>query len=514
MEQVKDTTLQHIAEKALSESVVRLEFWSPATYHGYVLSFDVDDPTQYLDIELVDQPSNKTRCIFEEIMSHASGFFVDKNMIVTNFHVAQGRSSIVAEFVDKQQKFQIESIEAYDIENDLILLKVNGEGVPLTVGDSTEIKSEDVICAAGYPNGNAEIAHGSIDGMSLSNRRIRMRISTTGGSSGCPIFNSNGDVIGVDASGDEVYSYAIPANTLKALINKDRESLPLKEWQKLPYIRAFAEKKEGDKLQKEGEYKKAIAHYDTTVELNPEMIKAYESRAEARIEIGAFNRADEDLIAVRRLAPVSFSFSNLRRYVSWKRRGVWIWGSYLFIMFMRTIFGRYGWYRFKGHAKMGIAKSGAKKGNKNRAKLIYQEALYDFTDAIRLKPKVAGIYNSRGWTKYLLGQLETEEENEAKAQKLFHEAISDADTALQLHTKDSKYRAAYYHTRGAVKAALNDHHAAIEDFHECIRLRPKKAVYYHDRGLSKQALEQHEAAEVDFAKAQELDPKSKITQAN
>lgn len=51
---------------------------------------------------------------------------------------------------------------------------------------------------------------------------------------------------------------------------------------------------------------------------------------------------------------------------------------------------------------------------------------------------------------------------------------------------------------------LNHYQEAIEDFDECIRLKPKKALYYHDRGLSLKALGQN--AEADFAKAEELDP--------
>ncbi len=506
MEENKDNTLQQIAENALSDSVVRFELWSPASYSDYVVSFNVENPTKYQQEETVEDLLHK---IIEEHLSHASGFFVDKHLIVTNFHVAQGRSSIIAKLDGKQEEFQIESVEAYDIENDIILLKVIGEGIPLTLGNSSKIMDEDVICAVGYPNGVAEITHGVIDGVRESDQRIRMRIETTDGSSGCPIFNRHGETIGVDASGNEVYSYAIPSNTLKELIKKTKESIPFKEWQKLPHIRAFTETKAGDKFRKAGEYSKAIAHYDIAIELKADMVEAYRGRAVARMELWAFGRAAVDWITLRRLDPVSLSLSNFRKYVSWKRKGVWIWGGYLLILFLRTLFGKCGWYRFKGHAKIGMANSEAKKGNKTTVKMIYQESIYDFTECIILKPKVAGIYNSRGWTKYLLGQLETEKENEANAQKLYQDAINDAESALQLATKDSKYKAAYYHTRGAAKAVLDDHDGAIEDFNESIRLKPKKALYYHDRGLSKKALGQHEAAEADFAKAKELDPKFK-----
>ena len=82
----------------------------------------------------------------------------------------------------------------------------------------------------------------------------------------------------------------------------------------------------------------------------------------------------------------------------------------------------------------------------------------------------------------------------------------DADEALRLQPERDIHRSAYFHTRGAAKAALGDHNAAIEDFDESIHLNPNKALFYHDRGFSKQARGQHEAAEADFEKAKELDP--------
>ena len=487
MEQDKDLTLQQIAESALADSVVRL---------------DVEREIPLLAL----RPEYKLSKINS---SSGSGFFIEKHLIVTNCHVIIGTKLVSIRLSGSVYVFGIESVISYDIENDLVILKVVYEGKPLILGDSDKIREGDGICAIGYPSGEAKVIHGTVDSILGSRNRIRTLIDTSSGSSGSPIMNSKGAIIGIASSSDSSYGYIVPSNLLKQLISDSGQALPIEEWQNLPPIRAISETGFGDDMMKNGDYKKAIAHYDSAIELNPKMLKAYEGRADAKNELWAFGRAIEDLIAVRRLDPVSFSFSNIWKFVSWKREGVWIWGSYLLILFLRTLFGKYGWLRFKGHAKIGAAKSEAKKGDKAKVKMIYQESISDFTEAITLKPKVAGTYNSRGWTKYLLGQLETEEENEMKAQELYQEAISDADLALQSATKESNNKAACYHTRGAAKAGLGDHEGAITDFNECIRLRPKKALYYHDCGLSKQALGQHEAAEVDFAKTKELDPKFK-----
>ena len=145
-------------------------------------------------------------------------------------------------------------------------------------------------------------------------------------------------------------------------------------------------------------------------------------------------------------------------------------------------------------------------GNNEKAQRLYQAAIYLFTEAINLNPKVALTYNNRGWVKYLLGQFETKQGNAPDAEELYQEAVNDVTAALQLKPKLARIQAASYHTRGTAKAALGNHNGAIEDFNESIRIKPKKARYYHDRGLSKEALGQTEEAEADFVKVKELDP--------
>ena len=136
----------------------------------------------------------------------------------------------------------------------------------------------------------------------------------------------------------------------------------------------------------------------------------------------------------------------------------------------------------------------------------YQMAIDDYTEAINQDPNRSIAYNNRGWTQSLLGQVATKEGNSKEAHRLYQEAVSDSDMALQLQTTGDIFRSSFYHTRGAAKVGLGDHNGAIEDFNESILLNPKKASFYHDRGLSKEALEQHEEAETDFTKAKELDP--------
>ena len=85
---------------------------------------------------------------------------------------------------------------------------------------------------------------------------------------------------------------------------------------------------------------------------------------------------------------------------------------------------------------------------------------------------------------------------------MYQAAIEDCTAAIKLAPE----KAAFYHTRGTVKASLGDLKGAIEDFDITIKNNPKDAIAYFDRGLAKEALGQHDAAKADFQKAKELDP--------
>ena len=430
---------------------------------------------------------------------------IAQQLIVTNLHVVAGAASVTATLSRTGDTFQIEGVTAFDIENDLALLKVAYEGSPLTFGDSDSVRKRDLVCAIGYPKGVGKIADGTVHAIKRSDNQIQMKIGTSTGSSGCPILNSHGQVIGIDASSDDSHSYAIPVNTLKDLMKESGAPEAFKAFQERPFVRAYVHARTGDNKRKQGEYRAAIAHYDIAIELAPNIVHAYTGRADTRAELWALGSAIEDMRTARRLNRVQFRFSNFAEYFSWKRKGLWIVGGHLLIKLLKSILGKSGWLRLRGIGKLGVAKSEADQGDRAKAIALYQEAIDDWTEIINLKPKQANTYNTRGWTKYLLGQLETEQGNAEDAQQLYQESVFDSDEALRLKPKGAKLRSAFYHTRGAAKAGLDDYNGAIEDFSECIQLNPKKALYYHDRGKAKEALNQHEEAIVDFQKAKELD---------
>ena len=488
MEQNRNATLQQIAEKALTNSVVRLNVERETSLVELRPQFDISEIKR----------------------STGSGFFVGQQLIVTNFHVIAGAAFVTAELSRTEDAFQIEGVTAFDIENDLALLKVSYQGSPLTFADSASVRKGNFVCAIGYPKGVGKIADGTIQCIKRSDNRIQMKIGTSTGSSGCPILNKRGQVIGIHTSSDNSHSYAIPVNTLKDLIKETGEPETFEALQERPFVCAYVHAKTGDEKRKQGEHKAAIAYYNAALKLDPDMADVYAHRAKSRMELsndfGNCIEVFDDFRTAFRRQPLKLSISNLRLFFSRLSVFFYIFLFAALLQFLKTVFGRRGWLVLQGFGKARDAKSAADNDDKARAKELYQEAINDYTDAIHLKPQKANTYNSRGWTKYLFGQFETEQGNAAEAEKLYQEAISDANEALRLKPKGKRYQSACLHTRGAAKAGLGDYNGAIEDFSECIRCNPKKALYYHDRGKAKEARNQHEEAIIDFQKANELDP--------
>lgn len=156
MEQDKDITLHQLAENALTDSVV-----------PFKIERGIPSPASRPQWDLIKIISN-----------HGSGFFIDKHLIVTNFHVIIGATSVTIILSRQEGSFQIESVEAYDIKNDLILLTVDCEGVPLILGDSDTLQDGDEICAVGYPADSARIEHGTIEGLWQRPSADQIRLST------------------------------------------------------------------------------------------------------------------------------------------------------------------------------------------------------------------------------------------------------------------------------------------------------------------------------------------------
>ena len=118
----------------------------------------------------------------------------------------------------------------------------------------------------------------------------------------------------------------------------------------------------------------------------------------------------------------------------------------------------------------------------------FTQAISDLTEAIELNPKFAAAYNNRGNVYHKLGQ--------------FTQAISDHTKTIELNPKDADA----YSNRGNAYHELGQHTHAISDYTKAIELNPKHAEAYNNRGVVYADLGKPQEAKKDLLKAVELNP--------
>ncbi|MCK7613505.1 Do family serine endopeptidase [Roseibium sediminicola] len=172
------------------------------------------------------------------VQSLGSGFVIDgkEGIIITNNHVIEGADEITANFNDGT-KLRAELIGT-DEKTDLAVLKVEPE-TPLkdvSFGDSDAIRVGDWVMAIGNPFGlggtvtvgivsarNRDINSGPYDNF------IQTDASINRGNSGGPLFDMDGNVVGINTaiispSGGSIgIGFAIPAKTAMNVIEQLRE---------------------------------------------------------------------------------------------------------------------------------------------------------------------------------------------------------------------------------------------------------------------------------------------------
>ena len=166
--------------------------------------------------------------------SLGSGFIINKNgTIITNNHVINNAEDIVVKVGDKEYKAKVLGADPY---SDLAVLKIdsNEKFIPVKFGNSDKARVGDWVVAIGNPFGLGGTVTSGI--ISARNRDINLTryddfiqtdASINQGNSGGPLFNLNGDVIGINTaiiapgqSGSIGIGFAIPANAASNVITQ------------------------------------------------------------------------------------------------------------------------------------------------------------------------------------------------------------------------------------------------------------------------------------------------------
>ena len=162
-----------------------------------------------------------------------SGFIIDaKGIVVTNNHVIQGAEDIMVT-VNGEKEYEAKIIGA-DPLSDLAVLEIQSKDkfVPVKFGDSDKARIGDWVIAIGNPYGfGGTVTAGIISarnrsiGLSRYEDYIQTDASINQGNSGGPLFDMNGDVIGINTailgqSGSIGIGFSIPSNSAKKVIDQ------------------------------------------------------------------------------------------------------------------------------------------------------------------------------------------------------------------------------------------------------------------------------------------------------
>ena len=176
------------------------------------------DSTVYLRVK---KPGNR--------VGSASGFVIGDGLIVTSYHVIEDMlTGSTARLVNSALIHPIELIVVADKAHDLVILKSSGiSAPPLPLSDSDTVRIGDPVYVTGNPKGYlGTFSVGYISAIQpgdvfVADKVFQMTAPISHGSSGGPVLNADGKVIGIVSGGDTTgndLNFASPVNYLKSLL--------------------------------------------------------------------------------------------------------------------------------------------------------------------------------------------------------------------------------------------------------------------------------------------------------
>jgi len=160
-----------------------------------------------------------------------TGFFVnDTGLMITNLHVVQGSALVGVRLPDTKRIVFAKTVRDWDADNDLVALQLGVVGSrPLLLGNSDKAFIGEPVTVVSNPEGLEQtVSDGLISALREFSGRKLLQITApiSSGSSGGPVFDKSGKVIGVVVSRlpeGQNLNFAIPINLVKPLLDSTRE---------------------------------------------------------------------------------------------------------------------------------------------------------------------------------------------------------------------------------------------------------------------------------------------------
>ena len=185
-------------------------------------------------ISLYEKINPAIVCVDSQVsdgLSCGTGCIIDKRgVILTSAHVIDVGKSIVVT-MSNGQNYNAKVLKRFGENKDIALLKIDvpTELKTVKLGDSERIKVGQKVLAIGNPFGfNGTLTQGIISRFDYAKNRIQTDAAINPGSSGGPLLNKNGEIIGINQA---IYNpdnnisnigigFAIPINSVKEYLKE------------------------------------------------------------------------------------------------------------------------------------------------------------------------------------------------------------------------------------------------------------------------------------------------------
>ncbi|MEO6050469.1 MAG: trypsin-like peptidase domain-containing protein [Pyrinomonadaceae bacterium] len=242
-------------------------------------------------------------------ISRGSGFFIAVDRVITNRHVIERASRVELHLLDGK-KFPVRGVLAVDGEGDLALLQVDvprALAVPLPIVQAVPQEGESIV-VVGNPYGlEGSVSNGIVSAVreiSGYGKIIQITASISPGSSGSPVVNMAGQVIGIatlQAAEGQNLNFAVPAERISQLKISEIQTFTSLTAETQKNKRSSAERlySQGLAQLSRDDYAKAVPFFEKAAEADGNYAEAW---YQAGYCFGVLGRHTEALKASRQAA--------------------------------------------------------------------------------------------------------------------------------------------------------------------------------------------------------------------
>jgi tetratricopeptide (TPR) repeat protein len=256
-----------------------------------------------------------------EKVSRGSGFFIDTDRIVTNRHVLDGahRAEIHS---STGNIYPVKAVLAVDAEGDIALLKVDAPAGlirPLPL-DKTSPQEGESIVVIGNPLGlEGSVTNGIVSAVRdipTFGRIIQITAPISSGSSGSPVVNMQGQVIGIatlQITGGQSVNFAIPSERISQLQLSSPMSLSdlVAATGRNKRAKAVQFFRDGLSFLSKDDCEKALPYFEKAVESDNGYADAWAQAGFCNEKLGKHNEALEASKKAVNLRPSAESYFNI-----------------------------------------------------------------------------------------------------------------------------------------------------------------------------------------------------------